>query len=617
MTMLEYKKNLKKMQNIFSFLKRTHGFISLHRLYANLHALVIAMVLIVILMQAGSIFLINYIPDHLAMINRAYQDQYAKQLNLYRLENNLSDKSDNFYHQNALDDSAYNWVKSQKDTALAKSYEQLKIAYQHYDNSISSGGLKNIQINKCQKIISAYGAFVTEAEKDVLIKQSLVSLLQLLSLLLIFCIATSVMLTSWSVLVDRLGKVIAGMPKEVTYDSTENQYSDEFEKLEKLVAVMSARFQAIQVETKWTNKNSTEKVRKMILSQDFLFKLTKLIGSADLNELAIKKTLASLEQVLKVSNVALVFSESGSSISTQRALFSNAWPISFSESMFDEAIAQTSISHSTKYIDEVRVQCVTLPLLSPSGWLGILIIETEESRYFDEFELKLFDATAHMMAISLSFQAKEQESRRVALLEERAVIARELHDSLAQSLSYMKFQLAILQTGYGQNLIELGANEIVNDIREGLDNAYRELRELLTTFRVRMDVRGLDYVLEEAIEEFSQRSSLAITLDNRLQECKLSVNEEFHLLHVVREALSNIVRHSGAKKVNIALIYQTTGDVVLTVDDDGKGFTFDENKPHHYGLTIMSERAYCLGGKIDIIPRRKGGTRVRLLFRPK
>jgi two-component system nitrate/nitrite sensor histidine kinase NarX len=130
-------------------------------------------------------------------------------------------------------------------------------------------------------------------------------------------------------------------------------------------------------------------------------------------------------------------------------------------------------------------------------------------------------------------------------------------------------------------------------------------------------MRGLDYVLEEAIEEFSKRSSLTITLDNRLQECKLSVNEEFHLLHVIREALSNIVRHSGAKKVNIGLVYQATGDIIVTIDDDGSGFTFDENKPYHYGLTIMKERANFLGGKIEILPRRKGGTRVRLLFRPK
>ena len=345
------------MQNIFNFPKQMYDFIRMHKLYANLHALVIAMVLTVILMQAGSLFLLNYIPDHLAVIHLAYQEQSAMQLNLYRLENNLSGKSDYLNHQNVLDDSAYSWVKSQKDTGLAEAYEQLKITYQQYDNAISSGASKKIQINKCQLIISSYDTFLSTAEKDVHIKQSLVSLLQLVSLFLIFCIATSVMLTSWRVLINRFGKIIAGMPKEVTSFTVENQYNDELEELEKLVAVMSARFEAIQIETKWTNKNSTEKVRKMILAQDFLFKLTKLIGSSELNELAIKKTLTSLEQVLNVSNVALVFSESGSSITTQRALFSSAWPLSFDESMFDGAIAPTSISHSTKLIKTVCAVC--------------------------------------------------------------------------------------------------------------------------------------------------------------------------------------------------------------------------------------------------------------------
>jgi two-component system nitrate/nitrite sensor histidine kinase NarX len=181
----------------------------------------------------------------------------------------------------------------------------------------------------------------------------------------------------------------------------------------------------------------------------------------------------------------------------------------------------------------------------------------------------------------------------------------------------MKFQLARLQTNYGPGLLESGASVIVDDMREGLDNAYRELRELLTTFRVQMDVRGLDHVLEETINEFSNRSNLSITLDNRLQECRLTVNEEFHLLHVIREALSNIVRHSGADKVTISLVLQSTGDVVVTVDDNGIGSAFDESKPHHYGLAIMTERAHCLGGSIEIRPRRLGGTRVRLQFRPK
>lgn len=609
------------MQNILNFPKLLLTFIKKHRLYANLHALVVSMVLSVILMQAGSLFLFDYIPDHLSVIHNAYQNQSVWKSELNKLENNFNDKDAIFDRlnksQSDFNGPIYSWAKNQKDTGLIKAYVDLKAAHQIFADASSQTSSKEVMLEKGNNVVKAYDDFVFAAEDDVIIKQSLVSLIQLVCLFLVFCIAASIMLTSWSILINRLGKIIAILPDDIDIANINNQYDDEFEVLEKLTAVMSARLLAIQVETKWINKTSTEKVRKMILSQDFLFKLAKLIGSSGLSELTIKKTLCSLERTLGVANVALAFSENGSRISAQRALFSSYWPLSFDEGMFDETTNPLSVSHTTKLIKGECVQCVTVPLASPSGWLGILILETEANHYFDDTELQLFEVTGQMLALSMGFQAREQESRRVALLEERAVIARELHDSLAQSLSYMKFQLARLQTNFGSHLIESGADTIVNDMREGLDNAYRELRELLTTFRVQMDVRGLDHVLEEAIEEFSQRSSLNITLDNRLQECRLSVNEEFHLLHVVREALSNIVRHSGAKRVTIALVLQSSGEVMVTIDDDGKGCTFDEAKPHHYGLAIMTERAYCLGGTIEVLPRRRGGTRVRLLFRPK
>ncbi|MEO6118543.1 MAG: histidine kinase [Methylotenera sp.] len=609
------------MQNILNFPKKLLAFIKKHRLYANLHALVVSMVLSVILMQAGSLFLFDYIPDHLSVIHNAYQNQSVWKSELYKLDNNFDDREAIFNRlnksQSDFDRPIYSWAKNQKDTGLIKAYDHLKATHQIFADASLQTSSKEVMLEKGNNVVKAYDDFVFAAEDDVVIKQSLVSLIQLVCLFLVFCIAASIMLTSWSILINRLGKIIAILPDDIVIADANNQYDDEFEALEKLTAEISARLQAIQVETKWINKTSTEKVRKMILSQDFLFKLAKLIGSSGLSELTIKKTLYSLERTLGVANVALAFSENGSRISAQRALFSSYWPLSFDERMFDETTNPLSVSHTTKLIKSECVQCVSVPLASPNGWLGILILETEANHYFDDNELQLFEVTAQMLALSMGFQAREQESRRVALLEERAVIARELHDSLAQSLSYMKFQLARLQTNFGTHLIESGADAIVNDTREGLDNAYRELRELLTTFRVQMDVRGLDHVLEEAIGEFSQRSSLNITLDNRLQECRLSVNEEFHLLHVVREALSNIVRHSGAKRVTIALVLQSSGEVMVTIDDDGKGCTFDETKPHHYGLAIMTERAYCLGGTIEVLPRRRGGTRVRLLFRPK
>ena len=606
------------MQNIFNSLR---SFIARHKLYANLHALVVSIVLSVILMQTGSLFLYDYIPDDLSVVHQAYKDQTEWKLAVFKLESQVNDERDIYNHLNEImghfDDPVFIWAKNQQDTGLADAYKALGAAQQQFSQARVHGELRGDMVERGRQVIGAYDEFVKVAEKDIEIKQSLVSLIQLVCLFLVFCIAACIMLTSWSILINRLGKIMAIMPKNLNLAGSADRFNDEFDVLEKMVAEMSARLEAIEAETNWTNKSSAEKVRRMILSQDFLFKLTKLIGASGLSEVTLKKALYSLERALSVSNAALVFSEKGSRITAQRALFSSYAPLSFDESMFDESLNSLSVSHTTKFIQGHCIQCVTIPLSSPNGWMGILLLETEANHYFEDAELQLFEVTAQLLALSLGLEDKAQEGRRIALLEERAVIARELHDSLAQSLSYMKFQLARLQTNFGVVLVESGAVSIVNDMREGLDNAYRELRELLTTFRVQMDVRGLDHVLKEAIEEFSQRSSLSIVLDNRLQECRLSVNEEFHLLHIIREALSNIVRHSGAKKVTIALILQSTGDVIVTVDDDGIGIAFDKNKPHHYGLAIMTERASCLGGTIEIMPRRRGGTRIRLLFHPK
>jgi two-component system nitrate/nitrite sensor histidine kinase NarX len=609
------------MQNILNIFKTLPSYIINHKLYANLHLLVVSLVLTVIMIQASSLFLYDYIPNHLATINHAYKDKSLWKLELHKLEKSAELSSADFIHLNDslsnFNDRTYVWSKNQHDTSLANAYNKLSQAHHQFSAARVHGVAKKQLLENARNVITAYDEFIEASQNDVIIKQSVVQLMQLVCVFITISIGACIMFISWRILITRLGKIYELIPEDLLLEDKNYQYEDELERLEKLTAEMSARLEGYQVESTWTNKNSMERMRKMLISQDFLFKLAKLVAKSDLSEMTIKKILYSMESTLAVKNAALVFSENGTRITTQRALYSSSWPLTFDENMFDKSLHILAVNHETKLIKGECIQCVTIPLPGPSGWLGILLIETEANHYFEDTEIQLIEVTSQMLALSMGFQAREQEGRRVALLEERAVIARELHDSLAQSLSYMKFQLARLQTNYGPGLLESGASVIVDDMREGLDNAYRELRELLTTFRVQMDVRGLDHVLEETINEFSNRSNLSITLDNRLQECRLTVNEEFHLLHVIREALSNIVRHSGADKVTISLVLQSTGDVVVTVDDNGIGSAFDESKPHHYGLAIMTERAHCLGGSIEIRPRRLGGTRVRLQFRPK
>ncbi|HRP98178.1 MAG TPA: histidine kinase [Rhodocyclaceae bacterium] len=230
--------------------------------------------------------------------------------------------------------------------------------------------------------------------------------------------------------------------------------------------------------------------------------------------------------------------------------------------------------------------------------------------------LQLIDLVARLLATAFAHGQRDQENRRLALLEERTSMARELHDSLAQSLSFMKIQVSRMQT-----LLQRGARRdevaaAAEEVRDGLNGAYRKLRELLTTFRTRIDAGGLAAALEDALEEYGARSSVAMALDNRLGNYPFSANEEFHIVQIVREALSNVVRHAGATQAVVTLALADDGLTVVTIEDDGEGFDPVPDHRNHHGTTIMRERALSLGGALSIERRAEGGSRVSVRFRP-
>lgn len=213
-------------------------------------------------------------------------------------------------------------------------------------------------------------------------------------------------------------------------------------------------------------------------------------------------------------------------------------------------------------------------------------------------------------------------SKRVALHQERALIARELHDSLAQSLSYLKIQVSRLQALLKSNSISsendaVAVNGIVEELRTNLDVSYKQLRELITTFRLALNSRDLSHALENSIEEFENRSSVSITLDNRLSRIDLAVDEEIHLLQIIREAISNVVRHSQAHRAEVTLCLVSQGIVSVTIEDDGIGINNNKTTSHRHGMIIMQQRAHDLGGKLRVQKSVLGGASITVTFATK
>ncbi|THF60325.1 ATP-binding protein [Pseudothauera rhizosphaerae] len=266
------------------------------------------------------------------------------------------------------------------------------------------------------------------------------------------------------------------------------------------------------------------------------------------------------------------------------------------------------------YHSEGGYDLLMVPLRDAERTYGMLRLALPTGRRLQDWQRQLLEALSRHIGMALGMARRTEQERLLALQEERSIIARELHDSLAQSLSYMKIQVSLLQRALADPARAAEAEPILADLREGINSAYRQLRELLASFRLKMegDFRTL---LDRTVAEYAARGGVPIGFEARLAGCHLTPNQEIHVLHIIREALSNMLRHAHANHAWVRIACPDGRELHVAVEDDGIGLqppTADGH--HHYGMTIMRERAHGLHGDIAIGPRPGGGTRVALRF---
>ncbi|HLS81643.1 MAG TPA: histidine kinase [Steroidobacter sp.] len=267
---------------------------------------------------------------------------------------------------------------------------------------------------------------------------------------------------------------------------------------------------------------------------------------------------------------------------------------------------------------EGEANIVSVPLVDGGRSYGVMPLELPKGRTLTPWQSQLLATVGNHIGAALALARRHQERHRLALLEERTIIARELHDSLAQSLSYQKIQVTRLESLLDKQAPREQIEPVVKELKTGLSNAYRQLRELLTTFRLRMDGRGLASALEETVREFEDRGGIEISLHNHLIGVELAANEEIHVLQLIREALSNVVHHARARRAVVSLEHAGDNQIRVRIDDDGIGIPEVETAAavHHYGIVIMRDRAATLQGRLRVGRREAGGTRVELEFTP-
>ncbi|MDR2220062.1 MAG: histidine kinase [Methylobacillus sp.] len=584
-----------------------------HTLYLRLLVLLLCISMSIVLIMGGALFLVDYVPVSQAALKKVNEKRLFLKAALeeYKYKSTFEDTiivNNPGPYLLDVKEQDLDWLFHQKSPDLVRAIRQLEDA-QHDYSHLAMQGSPASRLDLIMRVDRAYDDLAKALAYDLKIKQSVISLLQLVALMLIVGCVTAIAISGRRILVDRVDHLLSFMPDSLI-EVTPSERGDEFSLLEQKLFGVMTQLEGLLVGRTWADQTS-ERLRRMMRSQEFLLRFVDTITNEAMSEITLRKLLHTLEKAFNANNVAVIFDDGNTRISQHKVVYSHHIPLSLPVELMSELAASGQLGFLEFSHDRQEVRCFALLFSSMPDAQDVLLIETERDHMLEDHEVQLLELTTRLLTMVIGYQGREQEERRIVLLEERAAIARELHDSLAQSLSFMKIQIARLQAGNS------GSEQALMELRTGLDNAYRELRELLATFRVHMDVRGLGFAIQSAIEEFSQRSSLSIVLDNRLVNCRLTVNEEFHILHIVREALSNIVRHSGASHVSVEMVYQPGGHMVVTIDDNGIGYKPGNDGQDHYGQTIMKERAYSLGGDIEVTARRNGGTRVRLVFTPK
>lgn len=205
--------------------------------------------------------------------------------------------------------------------------------------------------------------------------------------------------------------------------------------------------------------------------------------------------------------------------------------------------------------------------------------------------------------------------RQYAVVQERSLLAQGLHDSIAQSLSYLNLQVQFLKNAIADNK-EKDRDEALQNIENGVQESYEDVRELLLNFRERLHAESFEDGLKKVLQRFEAQSKVCATLRVSGNGVDLTDRQKLQVIFIVQEALSNVRKHASADHVYVNV--ENLDYFRVTVTDDGVGLNRElmkEREKNHVGLSIMSERASRIGAELKVeMASPIGGTKVTLFL---
>ena len=244
--------------------------------------------------------------------------------------------------------------------------------------------------------------------------------------------------------------------------------------------------------------------------------------------------------------------------------------------------------------------------------LGIYTLFFRQEHNLTDDEHKLLEALGSHLGVTINNIRLAARDRQLAVMEERNLMAQGLHDSIAQSLSFLNLQVQMLEAALANGEKDQ-VQENLAFIRTGVQESYEDVRELLLNFRVRISKQELPDAVRTLLQRFEQQTRVAVHLEIGGNGLPLSPQEQLQVIFILQEALSNVRKHAQASHVDVRI--RNDADLVMTVTDNGCGIDLAEmqsRQARHVGMSIMQERARRIHASIRIEHVPQGGTRVTL-----
>jgi len=463
-------------------------------------------------------------------------------------------------------------------------------------------------------------AFVGSIEAHIARWTALLHLLQMSMLALVVLAAAILLYTGYLFVLEPVGQLKQAIEKIQTGDfdaRVERTSSDEFGTLADGFNGMAEHLQSMYKNLEAKVAEKTAQLQDKTERLKSLYEVSALVANAPTLDALAQQFTQSLARTARADGVALRWSNQDNQRHVMLAAHGLPADMVDAEQCIytGDCHCGASTAESTLRVIPIRDMAssapqhctragfetvVTIPVRLHDKPMGEVDLFFHARVMLSESEQSLLEALGQHLASGMENLRLNALEKEAAVSQERMLLARELHDSIAQSLAFLKIQVQLMRDAI-KTCDPDEVAKIVDEIDTGVRESYGDVRELLLHFRTRANAEDIEPALITTLQKFEHQSGIKTHLNLAGHGLPLPPDLQIQVLHIVQEALSNVRKHAHASQVWLDV--QQQPNWCFEVRDDGIGFAHggDALDQTHVGLRIMSERAERIGAVLEVI----------------